>query len=364
MEAIEFLVQGSASKPYDVTFARENGEVTAFCSCPAGEKGTYCKHRLSLLSGIAKDVIGGNAERVSDVLSWLPGSKLAACLADLKAAEEAVESAKQAEAQAKERLAVVMTGRDGKPAKVAAKAPEVATQPTGLTSNEPRPKTNSRGRYPLESIEFSDSRGEIHGYAKGWYFWVHAAFQDALDIRFTESIDKEKTASLREKMSLELFGMAHSDLKKSIEMSGNKLSSSEKHRKIMGFSVSDGGILTESATPQYEFRVTDGLESRSGTWYVQVDQTAETDGAPGSIGFKLYSRNSPADAGETGWKMRAWLSTSQSDFVELLRSGRCAVIDLHNPPEFENAANIVTSEIDRAPETPSDKMHPNKNNLL
>ncbi|WP_347469898.1 SWIM zinc finger family protein [Burkholderia stagnalis] len=353
MEAIEFLVQGSASMPYDVIFTRENGEVTAFCSCPAGEKGTYCKHRLSLLSGIAKDVIGDNAERVLDVLSWLPGSKLEACLADLKAAEDAVESAKQAEAQAKRRLAAVMTGRDGKPAKVAAKAPEVATQSIELISNKPRSKTISRGRYPLESIDFSDSKGKIHGYAKGWYFWVHSAFQDALDIRFLESIDKEKTASLREKMCLELFGMTHSNLKKSIEMSGNKLSSSEKHRKIMGFSVSDGGVLTESANPQYEFRVTDGLESRSGTWYVQVDQTAETDGAPGSIGFKLYSRNSSSGADETGWKMRTWLSTSQNEFVELLRSGRCAVIDLHNHPEFENAATIVSSDMTHSPEAPS-----------
>jgi hypothetical protein len=319
--------------------------------------GTYCKHRLSLLNGTTDDVVGENAGRISEVLAWLPGTRLEASLAEVRIAEEAVQSAKRTEARAKRKLAAVMIGRDGEPSEIAAKEPEVADEIDKSISNDLSTKVTSRGRHPLKSIDFSDSKKEIRGYARNWYFWVHTAFYDALDIRITESIDKEKTAALRDKMSIELFGMTHFDLKKSIERSGKKLSDSKEHKKIMSFSVSDGGILTESATPQYEFRVTDGLESRSGIWYVQVDQTAETDGAPGSIGFKLYSRLALSDEDGACWEMKAWLSTSQREFVELLRSGRCATIDLDNPPDFARAVKSASGEMavaaGRLADTPS-----------
>ena len=40
MEEIRFEVQGSADQPYGVVFARRDpGNLPAYCSCPAGEKG-------------------------------------------------------------------------------------------------------------------------------------------------------------------------------------------------------------------------------------------------------------------------------------------------------------------------------------
>lgn len=195
-------------------------------------------------------------------------------------------------------------------------------------------------RVPLTSIEFTDSKGETTGYAKGWYFWVHSAFHEALDIRVIELIDKEKTAALREKRSLELFGVTHDDLKRKIIAEGKTLGSSDEHKRIMASKVADG-LLTESTNPRYEFRVTDGLESRNGEWYVQVDQTAETDAAPGFIGFKLFARNHSPLPKDGIWTKRMWLSTTQQDFATLLRTGRCSVIDLEGPPEFEAAEDVV-----------------------
>lgn len=193
-------------------------------------------------------------------------------------------------------------------------------------------------RVPLHSVEFSDSKGDIRGYAKEWYFWVHESFRDALDIRITETIDKAKTAIARDKKSIELFGISHAELKLGIQASSKKLGSSKKHKQVMAVSVTDGGHLTESSQPWYEFRVTDGLESRSGEWYVQVDQTAETDGAPQSVGFKLFSRNHSPNKGDGIWKRVTWISMPQAEFVSLLKTGRCSVIDLENPPEFEDTA--------------------------
>ena len=53
MERIDFLVQGSAFHPYEVKFLkRSEKNLSAYCTCPAGDNGQYCKHRFSILEGI------------------------------------------------------------------------------------------------------------------------------------------------------------------------------------------------------------------------------------------------------------------------------------------------------------------------
>jgi uncharacterized Zn finger protein len=48
MEEICFLVQGSAEEPYKVTFRKKGNNLSAYCTCPAGENGQYCKHRIEV----------------------------------------------------------------------------------------------------------------------------------------------------------------------------------------------------------------------------------------------------------------------------------------------------------------------------
>ena len=57
--ALEFLVQGSAAKPYQVSFLGEGENLTASCSCPAGRNRRFCKHVAGLLAGQAAKVIQG-----------------------------------------------------------------------------------------------------------------------------------------------------------------------------------------------------------------------------------------------------------------------------------------------------------------
>jgi uncharacterized Zn finger protein len=52
MDKASFLVQGSAAEPYKVIFKlRDDKNLSAYCTCQAGQKGTHCKHRINILRG-------------------------------------------------------------------------------------------------------------------------------------------------------------------------------------------------------------------------------------------------------------------------------------------------------------------------
>ncbi|GAB6846609.1 SWIM zinc finger family protein [Paraburkholderia kururiensis] len=111
MDKISFLVQGSANEPYEVTFERENNQIAAFCTCPAGANGTYCKHRLFILDGVISGIVSDNADQAVTVASWLRGSNLAADIENLSEAERVLEQAKSNVNKAKKNLAAAMMRR-------------------------------------------------------------------------------------------------------------------------------------------------------------------------------------------------------------------------------------------------------------
>ena len=108
METIEFLVQGSATEPYQVTFVRNGRQFSAFCTCAAGENGQICKHRLSILDGISKGVISSNTDQVITVAGWLPGSDVEAAMQEVSRVEAEFERAKKLLSIAKKKVAAVM----------------------------------------------------------------------------------------------------------------------------------------------------------------------------------------------------------------------------------------------------------------
>ncbi|MBJ9620489.1 SWIM zinc finger family protein [Burkholderia multivorans] len=111
MEKIVFTVQGAAARPYELTFESDGNRIVAFCTCPAGENGTYCKHRLSILTGTDPGIVSGNVDQIESVKSWLPGSHLALHMAELAEAERSLEQAKSVVANAKKKLSATMMGR-------------------------------------------------------------------------------------------------------------------------------------------------------------------------------------------------------------------------------------------------------------
>ncbi|MGH8790536.1 MAG: SWIM zinc finger family protein [Cupriavidus necator] len=111
IERIEFLVQGSAESPYKLIFERQGSRIIAQCSCPAGENGSCCKHRLSILGGVDAGIVSENREEVALIASWLPGSDLAESMIELAEAERFLEEAKKSVTKAKKKLATRMIGR-------------------------------------------------------------------------------------------------------------------------------------------------------------------------------------------------------------------------------------------------------------
>ncbi|MEI6972391.1 MAG: SWIM zinc finger family protein [bacterium] len=105
METIQFKVQGSASEPYATVFKRDGENLTAHCTCPAGEVGQYCKHRLRILSGETEGIVSGNERDVITVQSWLKGTDVETALNDVAQAERRFDEAKRELDKSKKKLA-------------------------------------------------------------------------------------------------------------------------------------------------------------------------------------------------------------------------------------------------------------------
>jgi len=109
METITISVQGSAEEPYSVEFRKDGTNLTAYCSCPAGEVGQYCKHRFRILQGEIEGVVGDRTEDVKRVASWLAGTDVEAAMAELARAEALFEQAKKDVSLLKKKLARALT---------------------------------------------------------------------------------------------------------------------------------------------------------------------------------------------------------------------------------------------------------------
>jgi uncharacterized Zn finger protein len=109
MEEIVFEVQGSAPEPYQVIFVRRSQtNLSAYCSCPAGENGQYCKHRFAILDGIQEGIVSSNAPDVKTVQSWLPGTDVEKALLKMRNLAEEAAKIKRALSSAKEDLTKAM----------------------------------------------------------------------------------------------------------------------------------------------------------------------------------------------------------------------------------------------------------------
>ena len=104
MQEIHFQVQGSAAEPYDVEFVkRSDTNLSAYCTCPAGAHGQYCKHRFNILAGMTKGIVSGNLDDVEIVASWLPGTDVHEAIMKMRELEaEAVKIKKTLTAAKKE----------------------------------------------------------------------------------------------------------------------------------------------------------------------------------------------------------------------------------------------------------------------
>ncbi len=108
MEELVFLVKGSSSAPYELTFIKDGSSLTAPCTCPAGQFGNSCKHRVAILDGDFDAISSDNADQAPKVVGWLAGTDVEAALSELRKAEKNPEYSKEDLAALKKRLARAM----------------------------------------------------------------------------------------------------------------------------------------------------------------------------------------------------------------------------------------------------------------
>ncbi|MDI1300139.1 SWIM zinc finger domain-containing protein [Methylotenera sp.] len=109
MEGVTFKVQGSGIEPYEVKFLRSSKSgLSAYCSCPAGENGMTCKHRLSILDGNQENIVSSNGADVKIVQSWLFGTDIEKILLKMRHLEAEVEKVKNELSSTKKALAKAM----------------------------------------------------------------------------------------------------------------------------------------------------------------------------------------------------------------------------------------------------------------
>ena len=109
MNELQFEVQGSAAEPYEVVIKRRDEQnLSAYCSCPAGQNGMHCKHRIGILIGKPKGVVGDRADDLKTIETWVDGSDIASSLFELNAAEAELESLKSKVKKLKKTLAKAM----------------------------------------------------------------------------------------------------------------------------------------------------------------------------------------------------------------------------------------------------------------
>jgi len=110
MKEISFLVQGSSPEPYKVKFRKSETSFTAHCSCPAGRKGTHCKHRIGILMGQTDRIVSKNISEVATVEVWLHGTHIESAIQALTSAEQEYALAKKALLKAKKNLSNALRG--------------------------------------------------------------------------------------------------------------------------------------------------------------------------------------------------------------------------------------------------------------
>jgi len=108
VEELIFLVKGSSTKPYEVTFIKDGSSFTALCDCPAGQFSNSCKHRIAILDGDASAISSDNADQAPRIVEWLSGTDVETALADMRQAEKDPEKTKADVADLKKVLARAM----------------------------------------------------------------------------------------------------------------------------------------------------------------------------------------------------------------------------------------------------------------
>jgi NAD-dependent DNA ligase len=109
---LEFLIESrSSGSKYIVGVFEEGGKPVMTCTCPAGEMGTFCKHRIALIDGDFADVIRSTHDP-KEIATVLVGSELSASILRKRKQEQTIKDAQAELKMIKKGVARLMNGSD------------------------------------------------------------------------------------------------------------------------------------------------------------------------------------------------------------------------------------------------------------
>ncbi|MGL4393029.1 MAG: hypothetical protein ACRCSK_06315 [Fusobacteriaceae bacterium] len=74
IDYIFFMVKGSTGNIYQTKFWKEGFNFRSSCTCPAGKKWSYCKHRFQLMEGEVTDLVSENIDDIKKLHEFLRDS--------------------------------------------------------------------------------------------------------------------------------------------------------------------------------------------------------------------------------------------------------------------------------------------------
>ena len=107
---IRFRVRSSSSNgAYEVSAQSADGRVRFTCTCPAGQSGQHCKHRIALLNGDGAALLSGH-ENLEGFLYLVSGTALVTHLGELTRLEQEADEIRRRIVAVKKALAREMAG--------------------------------------------------------------------------------------------------------------------------------------------------------------------------------------------------------------------------------------------------------------
>ena len=109
MAKIAFRIQGSSPEPYEVVVEQAPDErVFVTCTCPAGQRGQLCKHRVNILTGDESGLVDAKPEEIATVQTWIKGTELEQTLENLEQLDNQAARIKAELASMKKKAARLM----------------------------------------------------------------------------------------------------------------------------------------------------------------------------------------------------------------------------------------------------------------
>lgn len=102
---IEILAKSSSGNPHTVRFYLEENEISAFCSCPAGDNRKLCKHVKRIIAGDDSILFDSNQKNIFlKISSHLERTSIPILLSELNESEILLEKAQKNVKKAKKAL--------------------------------------------------------------------------------------------------------------------------------------------------------------------------------------------------------------------------------------------------------------------